>query len=232
MGLFDGAEAKPEKRRLSVQQMIGGGVLDEDVLKERAKPDSSSPVSVRAPLKAVPEGLLTVSRASGSPYIESLDMNAPRAMSEMSRPKAKGKVAEPPLTLSEFKAKMRLTSSETEINLLNRSLTDDDAKHLVAIINEGRVTKLMLAKNQLGDATACAIAVCLTRNNSLETLGLAANQIGDRGARALGEALAYNATLRSLFLSDNQLNDQTLAALVAANEARQCPMNGLTGLVL
>jgi hypothetical protein len=61
-------------------------------------------------------------------------------------------------TLDAFKARINLTLSETEVNLLKSNLTDADAKHLVSIINEGRVKRLLLARNSLGDEAACAKA--------------------------------------------------------------------------
>ena len=127
---------------------------------------------------------------------------------------------------------MDIARSETTVNLHDRRLTDADAPHLVALLREGRVTKLLLTKNELGDATAHALAGCLKQTRTLTCLGLASNRITDRGAAALAEALSTNEVLTSLYLFDNLMSRDGETALTTANALRSTPMSGLTGLVL
>ena len=135
-------------------------------------------------------------------------------------------------TLDAFRLRMNCPLHETELNLLHHGVTDADAHHLVALIEEGCVRKLLVAKNELSDETALAIAACLKQNSTLTCLGLASNNITDTGALALAEAVASNETLTSLYLFGNDISVAAEDALVAANESRAQPMCGLTGLVL
>ena len=134
--------------------------------------------------------------------------------------------SEPPVNLS---AVMNLT----EVSLNAQGLADKDADAIVQLINAGKVKKLMMADNALGDVAATKIAACLSGNTTLNMLSMHGNKIGREGGRAFALALMANATLKSLYLSDNpNLDAATINEIQAANQERAEPMSGLGGLVI
>ena len=170
-------------------------------------------------------------RVSGSPFIEPYEV-AVRGQAVNGQAMIRVQQVKMPETLAQFKQRMCLCTNDTEANFLNRGLTDEDARHLIAIVAEGKVTRLLLAKNELGDATACALARCLEGNTTLTCLGLASNRIGNRGALALADMLTLNHSLRTLYLYDNPVGSEARQFLTDANESRKEPMCDLNGLVL
>lgn len=80
----------------------------------------------------------------------------------------------------------------------------------------GALTRLNLARNQLGDRGAAALAEALGRNRSLVSLDLRANGLGLVGCRQLAGALRErNATLRSLAVGGNEADDPVIEVRLA-----------------
>ena len=127
---------------------------------------------------------------------------------------------------------VRRQSADTEVNLSNQKLNDEDLAAILTVMREGKVKSLQLSNNNLGDAAAKGIAEALETNTSLTQLTLHNNSIGSDGGFAFAKALAYNETLVSLYLSANKLGADAEEAIVEQNARRTRPMAGLGGLVL
>ena len=128
--------------------------------------------------------------------------------------------------------RVRRVSRDTEIDLQGQKLGDADADAITTVMREGKLTKLLLANNELGDEAAIKIAATLAQNTTLRSLSLHNNRIKSEGGHAFAKALATNTTLTSLYLSSNDLGQEAEDAIATANALRPEPMKGLGGLVL
>lgn len=65
-------------------------------------------------------------------------------------------------------------------------MPDACAQIIIAELLKGNSTvqRLDLARNNIGDAGACALAQMLCTNSSIEYLNLESNEFGERGARS------------------------------------------------
>lgn len=72
-----------------------------------------------------------------------------------------------------------------------------------------RLTVLRLDNNGIGDAGACALALCLGSTSKLGALYLQQNRIGDQGGSALARALVANFSLRVLHLGQNVMGEDS-----------------------
>ncbi|GBG35039.1 Protein kinase, putative, partial [Hondaea fermentalgiana] len=75
---------------------------------------------------------------------------------------------------------------------------------------------LNLGGNKIGDEGTTALANALASYESLQTLNLGGNNIGDEGAMALANALANNESLHTLHLGGNNIGDEGAMALANA----------------
>ena len=91
--------------------------------------------------------------------------------------------------------------------------------------SSGRLKRLYLSGNKIGNAGASALAGALSSINlrTLEELHLDNNEIGDPGASALFQRMSPNENgevilteLKTLSLSNNALNDASVTALAGA----------------
>ena len=85
----------------------------------------------------------------------------------------------------------------------DRVLTGTDVRELLALLmshtKTNAVTELILARNELDDDAATAIAVALPNLHSLTELSLVENKIGMIGAQAIAAAIPES-TLRNVWL--------------------------------
>ena len=72
-------------------------------------------------------------------------------------------------------------------------------------VGEVAVTRLDLARNQITDDGAKALALMLVANSTLEYLNLESNMIGAKGGTAFVKAVPENTTLQYLNLQYNSL---------------------------
>ena len=83
-----------------------------------------------------------------------------------------------------------------------------------------RLKQLNLARNQMGDGAAAALAALLEEGAmpNLKTLSLSRNQIADDGVAALASALQGGAlpSCTQFYLVDNQISNDGVAALASA----------------
>ena len=103
---------------------------------------------------------------------------------------------------------------------------DEEASWLAIILPMcGRLKRLYLSGNKIGNAGASALAGALSSINlrTLEELHLDNNEIGDPGASALFQRMSPNENgevilteLKTLSLSNNALNDASVTALAGA----------------
>ena len=74
---------------------------------------------------------------------------------------------------------------EDELEWDSEEYTDVDAIVIGELLrNNSTVSRLDLARNQIGDAGACALAAMLGVNSTVEYLNLESNTFGERGTRA------------------------------------------------
>ena len=244
-----------ERQRSSIQDMFGSDRNAMDTLGESTRSLHGSPVCIRATLQAEkskhatlnenasPEsasskaatlnGMSHSLRASCSPYIETVDMQAP-VMESLIMPKSSLQVQGlSSVPEGHIKAPVPEDAIGDYICLSEHDLSDKDTEMIIDLLDAGNVKQLVLAKNSLGDHAAEEIANALKRNDTLEFLSLAGNHIGEAGGLALADALLVNTTLKSLFLSSNSLGKTATQALIDANaEKGSYAMTGLCGLVL
>ena len=122
-----------------------------------------------------------------------------------------------------------------EVTINQQNLGEADVPAIVSLLaQEGRVQKLILSDDGLGDAEVTAIAKQLETNTSLTYLSLHKNKIsGGKDGGALAQALQNGCpNLTTLFMTQNPLTDEAMLALTQANAARSKPLSGLNGLVL
>ena len=81
------------------------------------------------------------------------------------------------------------------------------------------VSRLDLARNQIGDAGACALALTLADSSTIEYLNLESNIFGERGGVAVLDALASNTSVQYLNLMYNSVPSATQASIRQAWQA-------------
>jgi hypothetical protein len=126
---------------------------------------------------------------------------------------------------------------------------DEEASWLAVVLPLcGRLKRLILSGNHIGNAGASALAGALSSPNlqTLELLALDNNEIGDAGASALFQRMSPNDDpdlsrgehqvilheLKTLTLSNNELNDASVTALsgaVVGGALRGCKKVALDG---
>jgi len=111
---------------------------------------------------------------------------------------------------------------------------ESDADEIAAILHKGKVKKMALANNDLGDAGAAKICDALRTNRSLEWLSLTMNKLTDAAMASFEPVIRQNETLKQLYLFDNMaVSVEACDKLWEANAARTTPMtDNLYGLVL
>jgi len=97
--------------------------------------------------------------------------------------------------------------TDDELEWDSEEYTDTEAIIIAAILKaaDSPVTRLDLARNQIGDAGAKALALALHENSTLEYLNLEGNMVGDKGGAALRDAVRMNKSLQYLNLKDNSI---------------------------
>lgn len=110
----------------------------------------------------------------------------------------------------------------SDLSLTGVSLTDAGAEALCDALAAQRAAfagrefpVLKLARNQVGDPGAAAVARLIAADPSVRVLNLESNTITDRGAASIAEALA-NSGVQELNLAGNQVGNRGLAAIAAA----------------
>ena len=169
-------------------------------------------------------------RASGSPYMETYAADA-LLVSSLLLAKGNAPSEADIERLDDFKERVHIADSETDINLIGSHLSSSDVQLLVELLAEGRLKKLFVGRTGLGDDAAKTIAASLAVNTTLTCLSLASNDISDEGGYAIAQALSQNTSLQSLYLFDNPLSDAAREAIRVANAERATPCEGL-GLVV
>ena len=112
-------------------------------------------------------------------------------------------------------------------------MKDSDADAICDVIKKGKVKKMALANNMLGEEACNKIADALIENTSLEWFSIAGNRFGDEGGRHFVRVLENNTTLKSLFLCTNKMSEEVDDELWAVNDRREKPLTeNLYGLVL
>jgi Ran GTPase-activating protein (RanGAP) involved in mRNA processing and transport len=98
---------------------------------------------------------------------------------------------------------LKSNATVTELDLTANALRTPACTALAAVLRPkvGKLRKLLLKQNNLGDRECCALVDGLSNNTTLAILDLSCNQIGPRGAAALGAAISENATLEVRFAS-------------------------------
>jgi len=97
---------------------------------------------------------------------------------------------------------------EEELEWDSEEYTDTEAIIIAEILKTCEnclVTRLDLARNQVGDHGAKALAQMLHQNSTLEYLNLEGNMVGDKGGAALGDAVRQNKSLQYLNLMYNSI---------------------------
>lgn len=93
---------------------------------------------------------------------------------------------------------------EDELEWDSEEYTDIDAIIIAELLKANEtVTRLDLARNQIGDAGARALAALFTTNTTIEYLNLESNTFGERGGIALCHAMGENSSLTYLNLKEN-----------------------------
>ena len=240
-----------ETRRSSLQEMVnlsgaGAASLLEQI-QSKSERVGESPVCIRASLASKKEALSTLNedeatstacpptpRASCSPFIETTDPDAP-IMNSLVKPKSPAATRPPPSDSPKQPHinKLRLVTSEDDIELTGRDLGPEDIPAIAELLRPGRVKRLNLAKNNLGDQGVAELVEILLRGSTkLEYLSLADNGVGESGGLAIVPLIAKQTNLHSLFLCSNNVGPTATAAILAANSEREFPMKGLCGLVM
>jgi len=96
---------------------------------------------------------------------------------------------------------------EDELELDSEEYTDIEAIIIAEILKKDNnaVKRLDLARNQITDDGAKALAQMLTTNATLEYLNLESNMISEKGGAAFGRAVLENSTLQYLNLMYNSI---------------------------
>lgn len=95
---------------------------------------------------------------------------------------------------------------EDELEWDSEEYTDVDAIVIGELLrNNSTVSRLDLARNQIGDAGACALAAMLGVNSTVEYLNLESNTFGERGGTAFCENLRSNTSLQYLNIMYNSV---------------------------
>jgi len=97
---------------------------------------------------------------------------------------------------------------ELELEWDSEEFTDVEAIIIAEILKNGKstVTRLDLARNQITDDGAKALAEMLVSNTTLEYLNLESNMISEKGGMAFGRAMVENETLQYLNLKMNSIS--------------------------
>ncbi|KAM7369582.1 hypothetical protein PAMP_010899 [Pampus punctatissimus] len=103
----------------------------------------------------------------------------------------------------------------TGLDVRYNNMTDEGAKHLADLLQEGNsaLTFLDLMFNNIQTDGAEALAHSLQGNSSLLSLRLSGNKIGNKGAMHLASMLQVNDTLQELELADCDQSTQSMMAL-------------------
>ena len=123
-------------------------------------------------------------------------------------------------------AGLAAAASLVHLDVSDNSIGDEGCGACAAQLPSSTVHELLLARNQLSDASADALANALGRRRGcrLRVLSLASNALRDAGVAALAASLGGgsergarpNRFLRSLCLRDNRLSDASVVALCDA----------------
>jgi len=123
-------------------------------------------------------------------------------------------------------AGLAAAASLVHLDLSNNSIGDEGCGACAAQLPASTIHELLLARNQLSDASADALANALGRQRGcrLRVLSLGSNALRDTGVAALAAALGGgsgagarpNRFLRSLCLRDNRLSDASVVSLCDA----------------
>ena len=161
-----------ERRRDSLQEMLGGSE-GRSLLEKMNRSREVSPQSVRAltldKVQEVPTFAAPAlpSRASCSPLIETKVTDAPLAAPVL---ESRGFVGAPERNNRMASLMSGLVPSETHVCLSRRGLTDADVPSIIHLMDSGKIADLILAKNELSDDGAVAIATAMQRNKSIQHL--------------------------------------------------------------
>ena len=216
----------------------GNGIAlesDEEELDSPGQPTSNVHVSEHR--RSITEEILGTS-ALGYDSIEKGDGEIKGEVTEVLPPRGQIAKKKEPKTMPPKDAPFRSTvrvrrqSRESEIDLQGQKLGDADADAITTVMRETKLTKLLLANNELGDEAAKKIAATLAENTTLVSLSLHNNRITSEGGHAFATALGKNTTLTSLYLSSTDLGNEAEEAIAMANALRPNPMKGLGGLVI
>jgi Ran GTPase-activating protein (RanGAP) involved in mRNA processing and transport len=105
------------------------------------------------------------------------------------------------------------------LDLARNNIGDDGAKALADALKVNKtITTLNLAWNKIGIEGAKALAEALEKNKTITTFNLWGNNIGDDGAIALADALKVNETITELCLFRNNIKDDGAKALAGMLE--------------
>jgi len=103
----------------------------------------------------------------------------------------------------------------TLLNLNGNKIGPEGAKALTEhfLAPDRALPQLNLARNQLGDQGAIAIANLLRKNTTVTRVNLAGNNIADQGVKAITDALGDNGLVTDLDLSNNNIGIDGALAL-------------------
>ena len=106
---------------------------------------------------------------------------------------------------------------DDELEWDSEEYTDIDAIVIAELLKSNTtVSRLDLARNQIGDAGAYALAMMLAENSTIEYLNLESNPFGEVGGGAFVVAVTGNTTLQYLNLKEIGLTSSVQDALKSA----------------
>ena len=163
------AKSDLDRRRDSLQDLLGGSEGRSLLDKMNQGMREVSPQSVRSQvLDKVPEvptfATAVPSRASCSPFIETHAKDAPVMAPVLEQ---RSYVRAPKVDNSRVNLMSGLVESETHVCFSRRGLTDADVPSIIKLMDSGKIVDLILAKNEIGDDGAVAIASALLHNKSI-----------------------------------------------------------------
>jgi Ran GTPase-activating protein (RanGAP) involved in mRNA processing and transport len=126
--------------------------------------------------------------------------------------------------------KLKGTDPVETLDLSGKNLGVASAVVIASLISvNGALTKLSLAKNELGEEGTKAICEALEQNKSLKELDISGDRFGNRGsnigasagAKHVAKMLGVNGGLTALDLSCNDLNDEGVSAVCEAIQSNK-----------
>lgn len=103
---------------------------------------------------------------------------------------------------------------DDELEWDSEEYTDVEAIIIAELLKgNSTVQRLDLARNNIGDAGACALAQMLCTNSSIEYLNLESNEFGERAGHAFVQAVGQNSALTYLNLKENAVTGAVQEAL-------------------